>query len=188
MRPFVCVRCVSLSVRVKVSRCVRVYSCALLLMSVVWSQTRAANKTQTRSASTRILHAAALRAHVCKLPDAAVALIEYPILHAEQSTSPSLSHSVPPLPVATVGVPFGHVQMFAAKFTRRVRQNGVTGARGTVRRSIILYTNVHVYMHKIYNLSLPCFCGCRSRRTGSDGRRRVIKRDLLVVVVVVAVV
>ena len=36
-----------------------------------------------------------------------------PAAHVLQSTTFAVSHKVPPVPVATVAVPFGHVQVFA---------------------------------------------------------------------------
>ena len=48
--------------------------------------------------------------HVCADPDAAVAEIVYPVLHALQSTVAS-SHNVAPDPDDVVGVPFGHVHI-----------------------------------------------------------------------------
>ena len=50
---------------------------------------------------------------VVAVPSAAVPLSWWPASHAEQS-SPSLTHSVPAVPVAIVGVPLRHVQTLAA--------------------------------------------------------------------------
>eukprot|EP01047_Picozoa_sp_COSAG01_P117734 COSAG01_NODE_46395_length_400_cov_1.837209_2_plen_46_part_01 len=41
-------------------------------------------------------------------------MIVCPALHAEQSTVPSFSHSVPPVPVATAGVPSWQLHTLAA--------------------------------------------------------------------------
>ena len=51
--------------------------------------------------------------HVCADPEAAVADMVYPALQLLQSTV-AVSHSVPPNPVAKVGVPPGQVQVLAA--------------------------------------------------------------------------
>ena len=66
-----------------------------------------------------VAHSLAFRAvhvfslHVCADPEAAVADMVYPALQLLQSTV-AVSHSVPPNPVAKVGVPPGQVQVFAA--------------------------------------------------------------------------
>ena len=52
--------------------------------------------------------------HVCADPDAAVADIVYPTLHALQSTV-DVSHNEAPDPVAIVGVPLGQVQVLAVQ-------------------------------------------------------------------------
>ena len=49
--------------------------------------------------------------HVDKVPAAAATDRAYPALQAEQSTSASDAHNVPPNPVAKVGVPFGQVHV-----------------------------------------------------------------------------
>ena len=56
-----------------------------------------------------------LAMQVCADPDAAVADIVKPEEQTLQSTV-AVSHNVPADPVARVGVPFGHVHVFAAHF------------------------------------------------------------------------
>ena len=62
-----------------------------------------------------VLHSAPK--HVCDPAAAAVAEIVYPVSHVEQST-PATSQRVPAVvPVATVGVPFGQVQVLPTAST-----------------------------------------------------------------------
>ena len=52
-----------------------------------------------------------LAIHVDNVPAVGVEEIVNPTPHAEQSTLPSASHNVPPLPPCRVGVPLGQVQV-----------------------------------------------------------------------------
>ena len=52
--------------------------------------------------------------HVCADPEAAVADMVYPALQLLQSAVSVVSHNVPAVPVARVGVPLGQVQVLAA--------------------------------------------------------------------------
>ena len=52
-----------------------------------------------------------LTLHVCADPDAAAVDNVYPILHSLQSICKCISQSVPLLPLNTVGIPFGQVQI-----------------------------------------------------------------------------
>lgn len=53
--------------------------------------------------------------HVCADPEAASAEIVYPASHTLQSTSASISQSVPSLPSYTVAVPLGQVQILTVQ-------------------------------------------------------------------------
>ena len=48
-------------------------------------------------------------------PSAAISFNAYPPLHAEQLMRPSVSQNVEAVKLVKVGVPFGHVQLLAAK-------------------------------------------------------------------------